>query len=224
MVGSYTQLLSRRYRDRLDGDANDFIGFVVDGVDRMQRLIRDLLQYSRVTSQRKEPVPVDTEQLVQQSLADLKARIEETGATVTHDALPVVPADDVQLRQLFQNLLSNALKFRRPDVSPRVHVSAALQGEEWIFSVRDNGIGIAPEQFNRLFVLFQRLHSQSEYPGTGIGLALCKRIVESHGGQIRLESQSGQGTTFIFTLPAHGRALSNALPTLRRAEVSAPSR
>jgi len=211
MVSSYTQLLSRRYRDRLDTDANDFIGFVLDGVDRMQRLIRDLLQYSRVAKQRKEFTLVDTEQILEQALSNLKPRIEESGALVTHEALPVVLADDVQLGQLFLNLLSNALKFRRSDVSPRIHISAQKQGDEWLFSVRDNGIGIAPEQVARLFVLFQRLHAQSEYPGTGIGLALCKRIVEGHGGQIRLESQPGDGSCFIFSLPAQSRSTSSGL-------------
>jgi signal transduction histidine kinase len=201
MVASYTQMLSRRYQGRLDADADEFIRFAVDGVNRMKGLIQDLLDYSRVGTRRREPVPVDVDAVVARVLEDLRERVRETGATVIHGPLPVVPADEVQLGQLFSNLLSNALKFRRPDVPPRIQLSATREGNHWLFSVRDNGIGIEPQYFERIFVLFQRLHTTAEYPGTGIGLAICKKIVEGHGGRIRVESAPGQGTTFFFTLP-----------------------
>jgi len=202
MVASYAQLLSRRYKGRLDSDADEFIGFVVDGVARMKRLIQALLDYSRVGTRRQEPAPVDLGQVLSQTLGVLSGAIDDAGAEVTCDALPVVMGDEVQFGQLFQNLLSNALKFRRPDVKPRIRVTVTESGNEWIFSVEDNGIGIEPSQFERIFVVFQRLHTQAEYPGTGIGLAVCKRIVEGHGGWIRVESQPGAGTTFRFALPS----------------------
>ncbi|HLL55957.1 MAG TPA: ATP-binding protein [Myxococcaceae bacterium] len=202
MVASYTQLLARRYKGRLDADADEFMRYTVDGAARMRRLIQDLLTYSRVGTQRKAPVPVELGEVLSRTLQDLKERLSECGASVTHDPLPVLPADEVQLGQLFLNLVGNALKFRRPDVAPNVHIAAARKGGEWEFSVRDNGIGIDPQYFDRIFVIFQRLHTSSEYPGTGIGLAICKKIVEGHGGRIRVESTPGQGTTFVFTLPA----------------------
>ncbi|HLL55307.1 MAG TPA: ATP-binding protein [Myxococcaceae bacterium] len=201
MVASYTQMLRRRYQGRLDADADEFIRFAVEGVNRMKLLIQDLLDYSRVGRRSKELVPVPAAEVLDRSLADLRTQLAEAGGTVTHDALPVVMADRTQLGQLFTNLLSNALKFRRRDVAPRIHVSASQEGNHWVFSVRDNGIGIEPQYFERIFVLFQRLHTTAEYPGTGIGLAVCKKIVEGHGGRMRVESTPGQGTTFVFTLP-----------------------
>jgi signal transduction histidine kinase len=201
MVASYTQMLGRRYQGRLDADADEFIRFAVEGVNRMKLLIQDLLDYSRVGRRSKELVPVPAAEVLDRSLADLRTQLAEAGGTVTYDALPVVTADRTQLGQLFTNLLSNALKFRRRDVAPRIHVSASQEGNHWVFSVRDNGIGIEPQYFERIFVLFQRLHTAAEYPGTGIGLAVCKKIVEGHGGRMRVESTPGQGTTFFFTLP-----------------------
>jgi PAS domain S-box-containing protein len=200
MVASYTQLLARRYRGKLDSDADEFIGFAVDGALRMQELINDLLAYSRVGTRALQVEAVDTGSLVDQILGDLAAAIEETAATVSHGPLPTVQADRTQLRQLFQNLIANAIKFRgeRP---PEVQVSAKRNDGAWTFAVRDNGIGIEPEYRERIFVLFQRLHSRAEYPGTGIGLALCRKIVERHGGRIWLESEPGLGTTFWFALP-----------------------
>jgi len=200
MVASYTQLLARRYRDRLDSDAHDFIRYAADGATRMQSLINDLLAYSRVGT-RGEPLrSADSEAVCEEAIRNLRAAIEESGAEVARDPLPRVLADAAQLRQLFQNLISNALKFRSPE-PPRVHVSADRNGNEWRFSVRDNGIGIDPEHAQRIFVLFQRLHNRAEYPGTGIGLAICKKIVERHGGRIWVESEPGSGATFCFTLP-----------------------
>ena len=201
MVASYTQLLARRYRDRLDADADEFISFAVDGVTRMQALINDLLAFSRVGTRGGTPEPTDAEMVLDRVLASLRPAMEESGATVTHDPLPTVTTDAVQLGQIFQNLVGNAIKFRRPTESPAVHVSARRGDGEWIFSVADNGIGIAPEYAERIFVLFQRLHSRTEYPGTGIGLAICKKIVERHGGRIWYESEPGAGTAFFFSVP-----------------------
>jgi len=200
MVASYTQLLARRYRGKLDADADEFIEYAVDGARRMQALINDLLAYSRVGTRGQEFEPTDANAVFDQVVTDLGAAIEEAQAVVTRDDLPTVVVDPSQFGQLLQNLLSNAIKFRgeRP---PRVHVSARLEDDAWLFSVSDNGIGIAPEYTDRIFVIFQRLHSRAQYPGTGIGLAICKKIVERHGGRIWVESTPGEGSTFYFTLP-----------------------
>lgn len=200
MVASYTQLLARRYRGKLDEDADEFIGFAVDGANRMQQLIRDLLEYSRVGTRGAAFASVDCGELVAGVIDDLGTAIVESGALVVAADLPTVTADRVQLRQLFQNLIENALKYRSA-APPEVAIAVAQEGGRWHFTVRDNGIGIAPEYADRIFVIFQRLHTQAEYPGTGIGLALCKKIVERHGGRIWLEAQAGGGTTFHFTLP-----------------------
>ena len=204
MVASYVQLLERRYKGKLDADADDFIGYAVGGVDRMQRMINDLLTYSRVGTHGGAFQPTDCTAVLEQAIANLQAAIEESEAMISHDPLPTVMADAAQLLQLLQNLISNAIKFRGED-SPRVHVSAEQKGAEWILSIRDNGIGIDPQYAERIFGVFQRLHGREEYPGTGIGLAICKRIVERHGGRIWVESQTGKGSTFYFTIPATGR-------------------
>jgi light-regulated signal transduction histidine kinase (bacteriophytochrome) len=201
MVASYTQLLKRRYHGRLDQDADDFIDFAVDGARRMQDLINDLLTFSRVGTRALRLEPVDMGQLLEQVKADLAAAIEESGGRVEYAALPNVTGDSTQLRQLFLNLLANAIKFRG-DRTPLVTIDAKSEGPTITFAVRDNGIGIEPQYVDRVFVLFQRLHTRAEYPGTGIGLAICKKIVERHGGRIWFESTPGQGTTFYFTLPA----------------------
>jgi len=206
MVSSYTQLLMRRYGDKLDGDAKDFTAFIVDGATRMKQLIEDLLAYSRVGTRDKNFKPVDAESSLKRALTNLRAAIQDSGATVTQDKLPTIHCDEVQLAQLFQNLIGNALKFRRPDVAPAVHVGAADQGAEWEFMVRDNGIGIEPQYFERIFMVFQRLHDKGEYPGTGIGLAIVKKVVERHGGRIWVQSQPGAGTTFHFTMPKERKA------------------
>jgi DNA-binding LacI/PurR family transcriptional regulator/signal transduction histidine kinase len=200
MVKSYLQLIERRYEGQLDEDADDFIAFAVDGAERMQALINDLLQYSRVTTHGKPFAPTDCAAVLDHALDNLKVTIEESGAVVTHDSLPTVLADDVQLTQLLQNLIGNAIKFHKPDTPPQVHVGVARKDGEWLFSVQDNGISIAPEHFERIFMIFQRLHTQEEYEGTGIGLAVCKRIVERHGGRIWVESEPGKGSTFYFTI------------------------
>jgi len=202
MISSYTQLLARRYANQLDADANDFIGYAVDGTKRMQALINGLLNFSRVATTAKPLEPVDLEGALKDALKDLEIRIEDSGASVTHDALPTVNADPVQMRQLLLNLLGNGMKFQPPKQKPVVSISAAREGPEWRFGVRDNGIGIDTKYFKNLFQIFKRLHSSTEYPGTGIGLAVCKKIVERHGGRIWVESAPGQGSTFLFTLPA----------------------
>ena len=200
MVASYTQLLSRRYKGQLDADADEFIGFAVDGANRMQRLIQDLLTYSRVGTKGMELVETSSEQALQQALANLRGAAEESGAQVTHDPLPTVLADEGQLIQLFQNLVGNAIKYQNGGV-PRIHVSAHRSGEDkWMFAVKDNGLGIDSQYFEKIFGMFQRLHKRDEFGGTGIGLAICKKIVERHGGRISVESQPGQGSTFSFAL------------------------
>jgi signal transduction histidine kinase len=203
MVNGYLRLLEKRYHDQLDETAIEFIDFAVDGAARMDGLIQDLLAYARVDTQGRDFVPVDCDKVVQQVLAVLRFRIEAQRAEVTCDPLPTVLGDRTQLIQLFQNLISNALKFQPPerDGPPRVHVTAEEQDTMWRFAVSDNGIGIASEHLERLFGIFQRLHTQEEYEGSGIGLAICKKIVERHGGRIWLESEVGEGTTFYFTLP-----------------------
>lgn len=201
MVASYVQLLERRYRGRLDQDADDFIGFAVDGATRMQVLINDLLAYSRVGRQELLLEPVDCAYVLEMTLRNLEVRIEQLQAVITSDPLPTVPGEASLLVRVFQNLISNSLKFHR-DVPPQIHISSLRDGAFWRFSVRDNGIGIEPQYWERIFLIFERLHSRAAYPGTGIGLAITKKIVERHGGRIWLTSEFGVGTEFFFTLPA----------------------
>jgi PAS domain S-box-containing protein len=204
MVASYTQLLAQRYKGQLDSDADEFIGYAVDGCDRMQRLIQDLLSYSRAGTNIGALREISGEKALEESLANLQVTIKESGAVVTHDSLPAIMTDDAQLVLLFQNLIGNAIKYHGTE-SPRVHVSATNNaGQEWIFSVRDNGLGIEPQYFKRIFILFQRLHGQKEFEGTGIGLAMCKKIVDRLGGRIWVESQPHLGSTFFFALPTGG--------------------
>jgi PAS domain S-box-containing protein len=200
MVASYTQLLSRRYKGQLDSDADEFISFAVDGASRMQRLIQDLLAYSRVGTKGKDLLDTSSEEALQQALINLRGAIKDSGALVTHDPLPAVLADEMQLIQLFQNLVGNAIKYQSSGV-PRVHVSASKNGgKKWIFSVQDNGLGIDSQYFEKIFGMFQRLHKREEFAGTGIGLAICKKIVERHGGSISVQSRPGHGSTFRFAL------------------------
>jgi len=201
MVTSYVQLLAQRYHGQFDAAAQEFMGHAVDGAQRMQRLIADLLAYTRVEAQGGEWLETDSEAVLAQVLRNLQLAVAESSAVVTHDPLPTVTAVPGQLGQVVQNLISNALKFRGPE-PPNIHLSAQRQGPNWLFSVRDNGIGLDPTQAERIFQMFQRLHTRQEYPGTGIGLAICKKIVERHGGRIWVESAPGQGATFFFTLPA----------------------
>jgi PAS domain S-box-containing protein len=205
MVASYTQLLSRRYKGKLDADADEFIAFAVDGATRMQRLIQDLLAYSRVGTKGKDLRDTSSEDTLEQAIINLRGAIQDSGALVTHDPLPPVMADERQLVQLFQNLVGNAIKYQNLGI-PKVHISAAKNGgKQWIFSVKDNGLGIDPQYFDRIFGMFQRLHKREEFAGTGIGLAICKKIVERHGGDISVESKPGEGSTFRFGLEPSAR-------------------
>jgi PAS domain S-box-containing protein len=204
MVASYTQLLSQRYKGRLDSDADEFIAYAVDGSNRMQGLIQDLLTYSRAGTNGKALQQISSSDALKEALTNLRATIEESEAVVTQDSLPAVTMDETQLTQVFQNLVGNAVKYRTAE-APRVHVSAASNGShEWVFSVKDNGLGIDPQYFQRIFVIFQRLHGREEFKGTGIGLSICKKIVERLGGKIWVESQPEKGSTFYFSLPRRG--------------------
>jgi PAS domain S-box-containing protein len=204
MVASYTQLLAKRYRGKLDGDADEFIAYAVDGCNRMQQMIRDLLTYSSAGASAMSLRTISSELALHVALANLRVAIEESGTLVSHDSLPAVTTDGAQLTQVFQNLIGNAIKYRGSGV-PRVHVSARTEGrKERIFSVRDNGMGIDPQYFDRIFGLFQRLHGRGEFAGTGIGLSICKKILERLGGRIWVESQLDQGSTFHFALPDEG--------------------
>jgi PAS domain S-box-containing protein len=201
MVASYTQLLAKRYKGRLDSDADEFIGYAVDGSNRMQGLIRDLLAYSRAGSNGKTLREISSEDALKAALTNLRAAMDGSGAVVTHAALPAITTDNTQLAQVFQNLVGNAIKYRSTEV-PRIHVSATKNGDnEWIFSVRDNGMGIDPQYFEKIFILFQRLHGQTEFKGSGIGLSICKKILERLGGRIWVESQLGKSSSFFFALP-----------------------
>ena len=200
-VGGYIRLLERRAYGHLDERAKGFLHGAIEGALRMERLINDLLDYSRVDSWGHAFAPTDLEGVLRQALENLQPRIKSEQAVITHEPLPKVSVDSTQLMQVFQNLISNALKFRG-EPAPAIHVAASQQNGNWLISVRDNGIGIDPQYFGKLFHLFQRLHNRRQYPGTGIGLAVCKRIIERHGGSIWVESQVGKGATFYFTLPA----------------------
>ena len=200
MVTSFLQLLEKRYSDKLDGEGKRFIGFAVDGSKRMHSLIQDLLALSRVQTMAVPDALTDCAKVLRDVMEDLQIAISESDATITCDTLPVVTADATQFAQLLQNLIGNALKFHGKD-PVRVHVGVRRKADEWLFSVKDNGIGIDPQFSDRIFGIFQRLHSRTELPGTGIGLAVCKKIVERHGGAIWVESELGRGSTFFFTIP-----------------------
>ena len=207
MVASYTQLLARRYKGRLDSDADEFIAYAVDGTQRMKRLIEDLLLYSRAGKGSPPMHEFSTETALQEALRNLRVSIDESGAAITYDPLPTIVAADEQLAQVFQNLVGNAIKYRG-DRAPAVHVSARLVEKDWVFSVKDTGIGIDPMYFEKIFLIFQRLHGREEYEGTGVGLAICKRILQQQGGKIWVESEPGLGSTFHFSLPV--RSISDA--------------
>jgi signal transduction histidine kinase len=200
MVATYTQLLAERYRGKLDGDADKYIHYAVDGALRMQKLVQDLLAFSRVGRQGFSLHSVDCNNVLQAAVKNLEVAIQESGAVVEHAQLPAVMADCSQLTQVFQNLIGNAIKFRSSE-PPVIRVSAKATGKEWVFSVSDNGIGIATEHKENVFVIFRRLHTRAEYPGNGIGLSICKKIIEQHGGRIWIESELDHGSNFQFTLP-----------------------
>lgn len=202
-IASFSELLAKRYKGRIDDKADTYIAYIVDGANRMKILINDLLAYSRVMTGGKKLGEIDSNVVLRRVLEYLDMTIKENGAEITSDPLPVVIADEVQLGQVFQNLIVNAIKYRS-DQPPNVHISAVKTEKEWIFSVRDNGIGIAPEFYERIFIIFQRLHTRTQYSGTGIGLAICKKIIDRHGGRIWVESEEGKGATFYFTIPLKG--------------------
>jgi len=204
-VANFVQLLEMRYDEKLDEDGKEFINFAVEGVSLMQTLIDDVLAYSKVDLKGIEWELTEVDTSLEQALGNLRGRINETGAVITHDPMPTIVADGTQLMQLFQNLLGNAIKFRKPDVTPQIHLGVQRRDEDWLFSVKDNGIGFDPQYAERIFVIFQRLHTRDEYAGSGMGLAICKKIVECHRGQIWVDSALGEGATFYFTIPVGGR-------------------
>jgi PAS domain S-box-containing protein len=206
MVTSYAQLLQKRYQGKLDEKGDLYISFIVEAAHRMSSLINDLLDLSRVGRREKPLMSVNIALVVRQALDNMRVTIEENAARITHDLLPTVAGDEIQLLQLFQNLIANAIKYRKPHIAPQIHISAERKENQWLLGVHDNGIGIEPQYHDLIFVIFQRLHHREDYPGTGIGLSICQKIVETHGGRIWVESDPGEGSSFYFTLPAVGQA------------------
>ena len=205
-ISAYAELVHRRYKDKLDDEAAGFLDLIVKGAKRMSTLIQDLLAYARVTMEVDRPSSDSLDENLETALTQLQGRVEETKAVVTHDPLPMIQVDQGQMVRLFQNLVGNALKYRNPEVAPIIHVSACRQGPEWVITVRDNGIGFEPKFAKEIFSAFKRLHSEEQYPGTGVGLAICQRIVEGHGGRIWADFVDGEGASFHFSLPVEGKA------------------
>jgi PAS domain S-box-containing protein len=203
-MSAYAQLLSRQYGGKLDGEADRMLQFIVSASSRMTSLVRDLLEYARFTTEEGRPDSVAIDEDLEAAISHLDEAIQESGATVTHDPMPVLQVDRGQIVRLFQNLIGNAIKYRKPEQRPEVHITAEQKGAEWVISVRDNGIGFEPSEASKIFEPFKRLHSATDIPGTGVGLAICRRIVHAQGGRIWAESQPGQGATFHFTLPVSG--------------------
>lgn len=200
-ISGFTELLAKRYQGQLDERADKYISFITEGSLRMQQMIQDLLSYSRVQTQAHEFAKTDSKAALDRALGNLRVAIQKSNASITNDPLPEIIAEGDQIALVFQNLIGNAIKYQRPQVTPVIHISAQKGEKDWLFSVADNGIGIDEKYADRLFKIFQRLHTRDEYPGTGIGLAICKRIIERHGGTIWLKSRPGEGTTFYFTIP-----------------------
>jgi PAS domain S-box-containing protein len=200
-MSMYAQLLTNSYRGKLDAEADQFLAFIVTASTRMSALVRDLLEYARITTEEERPSSIALDEDLEAALTHLHQAIEESGARVTHDPMPALEVDRGQMVRLFQNLVGNAVKYRQPDRPSTVHISAEQKGTEWVFSIRDNGMGFDPKYASTIFVPFKRLHTAEEYPGTGVGLAICRRIVQAQGGRIWAESQPGEGATFFFTLP-----------------------
>ncbi len=202
-MGAFAELLTKKYRGQLDAEANKFLSFIVSAAKRMSALVTELLAYARLTTEGGGPCSVAIDDDLETALTDLSQLVTESGAVITHDPMPAVQANRNQIVRLFQNLIGNALKYREPGETPRIHIAAERQGAEWVISMRDNGIGFDPKEVSAIFAPFKRLHTSNEYPGTGVGLAICRRIVNAHGGRIWAESEPGVGSTFFFTLPAH---------------------
>jgi len=211
---SYAELLTSKYRGKLDADADQFLGFIVSAAARMSSLIHDLLAYARLTTEEERPVSVALDEDLEAALTHLDGAIKESGASVTHDPMPTLPVDRGQMVRLFQNLIGNAVKYRKADEPVHVHLSAELTGAEWVISIRDNGIGFDPKYASAIFQPFKRLHTAEEFPGTGVGLAICRRIVQAQGGRIWAESKLGEGTTFFFTLPVESLAALKHTPPI----------
>jgi light-regulated signal transduction histidine kinase (bacteriophytochrome) len=206
-IRAYAQLITARYRGKLDAEADKFLDFIDSAATRMSSLVQDLLAYARLTTEAERPVSVALDEDLEAALTHLDQAIQESGASITHDPMPVLPVDRGMMVRLFQNLIGNAIKYRNPDVAPVVHISAEQRALEWVISIRDNGIGFEPAYASSIFMPFKRLHTSDKYPGTGVGLAICRRIVQSQGGRIWAESTPGEGTTFSFTLPAEAKPL-----------------
>jgi light-regulated signal transduction histidine kinase (bacteriophytochrome) len=200
MITSFLQLLEKRYNDQLDKDAHEFIGFAVDGAKRLDAMTNDLLQYSKITNKKRETIPVNFEHVLEHALTNLKVQIEENNAIITHDPLPRIVGDEELKVQLFQNIIGNAIKYRSNE-TPKIHISATKEKNQYLFSIKDNGIGMSPKHLEKIFTIFQRLHTHEEYEGTGIGLAIAQKIVNQPGGEIWAESDVGKGSTFYFTIP-----------------------
>lgn len=221
-MGAYAQLMARKYRGQLDDEADLFLNFLVSASVRMTALVRDLLAYARLATEEERPSSIALDEDLEAALTHLDEAIKESGATVTHDPLPTLAVDRGQMVRLFQNLIGNAVKYRKPDQPPKVHISAEQKGAEWIISIRDDGIGFEPQHASAIFAPFKRLHTAEEYPGTGVGLAICRRIVHAQGGRIWAESQPGEGTTFSFTLPVEGRQPLQHTPPINSPRAEAP--
>ena len=221
-MGAYAQLLAKKYRGRLDADADTFLAFLVSGSARMTTLVRDLLAYARLTTEEERPSSIALDEDLEAALTHLAEAITESGACITHDPLPTLAVDRGQMVRLFQNLIGNAVKYRKQDQAPRVHISAELSATDWIISVRDNGIGFEPEYASAIFAPFKRLHTAEEYPGTGVGLAICRRIVQAQGGRIWAESELGKGTTFSFTLPVESKQPLKHTPPINSPRATGP--
>jgi PAS domain S-box-containing protein len=214
-MGAYAQLLSKKYRTKLDAEADTFLDFIVSAAVRMSSLVRDLLAYARLTTEQERPSSIALDEDLEAAVTHLDEAVKASGASITHDPMPTLPVDRGQMVRLFQNLIGNAVKYRKPDQEPKVHISAELKGAEWVISIRDNGIGFEPQYAETIFAPFKRLHTAEEYPGTGVGLAICRRIVKAQGGRIWAESVPGEGTTFFFTLPVESRAALQYTPPIR---------
>jgi PAS domain S-box-containing protein len=211
-MSMYAQLLTHKYEGKLDAEADQVLAFIVGASARMSALVRDLLAYARLTTEEERPASVALDEDLEAALTHLSLAIEESGASVTHDPMPTLQVDRGQMVRLFQNLVGNAVKYRNPDRPPTVHISAEQKGAEWVISIRDNGIGFDPKDASTIFEPFKRLRTAREYPGTGVGLAICRNIVKAHGGRIWAESQPGEGTTLFFTLPAESLQLLKHTP------------
>ena len=215
-MSTFAQLFSKKYRGTLDAEGDQFLDYMLSGAVRMTALVKDLLAYARLTTEEARPSSIALDEDLEAALTHLDQAMTESGATITHDPLPTLPVDRGQMVRLFQNLIGNAVKYRKPDHAPKVHIAAEQKGADWVISIRDNGIGFDPKHASMIFEPFKRLHTADEYPGTGVGLAICRRIIQAQHGRIWAESQPGEGTTFFFTLPIDSPAPLKNTPPIER--------